>query len=464
MEDAKTKAREGGKKFAVAAVQGTLPPTNDTPKYGPETITAKVLGWVKDNAVITSGKLTAGESVALLLDRTNFYGEQGGQVGDTGTIRTASADFEVEDAQRLGETVLHIGTLHDGELKVGDQVEVMQTTGRRIEIMRNHTATHLLNLALREVLGSHVEQKGSLVDEEKTRFDFSHDKPISPEQVQQIERFVNRHIVRDEPVAAAVVPLAKAKEIPGVRAVFGEKYPDPVRVVMIGAESPDKANLDSSVEFCGGTHLPRTGLIGYFKIVAQEPVAKGVRRITAVTGRQAYEEVQTRSAVVDDLATKLQCRPDELPARVEAMQEQLKALQSQLKKAAGAALTGVVDELIAKAEEVGGAKVVVAKLPEGASNETVRTQIDRVKQKCGSAFVVFGWTEGEGSASIIAAVTPDLVKKGLKAGDVVKQVAPIIGGGGGGKPDIAQAGGKEPAKLPDALRHAEELGRELLAK
>jgi alanyl-tRNA synthetase len=467
-EAAMNRAREqptgSKKKVVVSAVQGTLPPTDDTPKYGPGGLTATVLGWVKDNAVITSGKLTAGESAALLLDRTCFYGEQGGQVGDTGTIRTATADFDVEDTQRLGETVLHVGTLHDGELKVGDTVEVMQTTGRRIDIMRNHTATHLLNLALREVLGSHVEQKGSLVDEEKTRFDFSHDKPVTPDQIQEIERRVNRHVVLDEPVAAVVMPLAKAKEVPGVRAVFGEKYPDPVRVVAIGAELPEKANLDSSVEFCGGTHLPRTGLIGYFKIVSQEPVAKGVRRITAVTGRPAYDEVQTRSAVVDDLAAKLQCRPDELPARVESLQEQLKALQSQLKKAAGAALTGVVDELIATAETVNGAKLIVAKLPEGASNETVRTQVDRVKTKCGSAFVVFGWTEGEGSASIIAAVTPDLVKRGVKAGDVVKQVAPLIGGGGGGKPDIAQAGGKEPAKLPDALRHAEKLGRELLAK
>jgi alanyl-tRNA synthetase len=465
MEEAKTKAREGGKKFAVAAVQGALPPTNDTPKYGAAPVTARVLGWVKDNAVITSGKLTAGESAALLLDRTCFYGEQGGQVGDTGTIRTsAGADFEVEDTQRLGETVLHVGTLHEGELAVGDTVEAIQTTTRRIDIMRNHTATHLLNLALREVLGSHVEQKGSLVDEQKARFDFSHDKPVSPEELREIERRVNRHIVTDEPVAAKVMPLPEAKEIPGVRAVFGEKYPDPVRVVMIGAESPEKVTLDSSVEFCGGTHLPRTGLIGYFKILSHEPVAKGVRRITAVTGKPAYEEVQSRSTVVDELAAKLQCRPDELPTRVDALQDQLKALQAQLKRAAGAALTGAVDELIAAADEVGGAKVIVAKLPEGASTETVRTQVDRVRQKLASAFVVFGWTEGEGHAAIIAALTPDLVKKGLKAGDVVKQVAPLIGGGGGGKPDMAQAGGKEPAKLPDALRQANKLGRELLVK
>ncbi len=464
MKRAQDLARGGGKKFVVTAVKGDLPTTDDLPKFGNAPVSAKVLGWVKDNAVVTAGKLAAGENVALLLDRTCFYGEQGGQVGDTGTVRSAGADFEVEETQRLGETVLHVGTLHEGELSVGDTVEAIQTTSRRIDIMRNHTATHLLNLALREVLGSHVEQKGSLVDETKTRFDFSHDKPVTAEQLQEIERRVNRQVVLDQPVAAVVLPLAQAQKLPGVRAVFGEKYPDPVRVVMVGAESPDKLTHDNSVEFCGGTHLPRTGLIGYFKISSQEGVAKGIRRITAVTGKPAYDDVQTRSAIVDDLAGVFQCRPDELQTRVGALQDQVKALQTQLKKAVGAALTGVVDELIASAPEVGGAKVVVAKLPDGASNETVRTQIDRVKQKCGSAFVVFGWSEGEGNASLIAAVTPDLVKKGLKAGDVVKQIAPVIGGGGGGKPDMAQAGGKEPAKLSEALQKADRLGRDLLAK
>ncbi|MCS6864526.1 MAG: alanine--tRNA ligase [Gemmataceae bacterium] len=464
MEEAKTKAREGGKKFTIAAVQGSLPPTDDAPKYQNAPVTAKVLGWVKDNTVVTSGVLHAGESAALLLDRTCFYAEQGGQVGDTGTIRAEMADFEVHDTQRLGETVLHIGTLHEGQLAVGASVEAVPATLRRLNIMRNHTATHLLNLALRQVLGQHVEQKGSLVDDEKTRFDFSHEKPITAEQLREIERCVNRHIIRDEGVVAMVMPLEKAKQIPGVRAVFGEKYPDPVRVVMIGAESPEKVTYDTSVEFCGGTHMPRTGLIGYFKIVAQEPVAKGIRRITAVTGQPAYDEVQNRSAVIDELTAQLQCRPEELPVRVVALQEQLKAAQTQLKKAAGAALTALIDDRIAHAETINGVKLIIAQLPEGASNETVRTQIDRIKNKCGSAFVVLGWSEGEGHAALVAALTADVVKKGCKAGEIVKQLAPLIGGGGGGKPDIAQAGGKEPGKLPEALKRAEELGRAALAR
>jgi alanyl-tRNA synthetase len=465
MTGAQEKAKQGGKKFAVAAVKGELPPTDDAPKYRPEPVAAKVLGWVKDGAVVTTGKLTAGEEAALLLDRTNFYAEQGGQVGDTGTARsTAGADFEVTDTQRLGDAVLHVGVLHDGEIAVGDAVELLQTTTRRIDVMRNHTATHLLNLVLKQVLGGHVEQKGSLVDEHKTRFDFSHDKPVTAEELREIERRVNRQVVLDQVVTAVTLPLAKAKELPGVRAMFGEKYPDPVRVVMIGAEAPEKANLDNSVEFCGGTHLPRTGLIGYFKLQSQEGVAKGVRRVTAVTGKPAYDDIQVRSAVVDELAAGFQCRPDELPARVEALREQVKKLQEQAKKGEAAALGGVVDGLIDAAAEVGGAKLVVGKLPDGTTADGARAQADRVRQKCGSAFVVFGWAEADGKVPLLAALTADLVKRGLKAGDVVKQVAAVVGGSGGGRPEMAQAAGKDAAKLPEALLKAERLGRELLGK
>ncbi|HXD85377.1 MAG TPA: alanine--tRNA ligase, partial [Urbifossiella sp.] len=239
MQEAQEKAKQGGKKFAVTAVKGELPPTDDAPKYQNAIVEAKVLGWVIDNEVVRTGSLKAGDEAALLLDRTNFYGEQGGQVGDTGTIRAASPpvatgglspiDFEVTDTQRLGNTILHAGILHDGEIKVGDRVSLQQTTIRRIDIMRNHTATHLLNLALRQVLGGHVEQKGSLVDDAKTRFDFSQDKPVTPEQLQEIERNVNRGVALDMFVTAKEMPLEEAKKLPGVRAVFGEKYPDPVR-------------------------------------------------------------------------------------------------------------------------------------------------------------------------------------------------------------------------------------------
>ena len=463
MEDARGAARGHAKKFVTAAIQGDLPATDDAAKYSYVQVEASVLGWVKDNAVVRTGTLAAGDSVALLVDRSNFYAEQGGQVGDHGIITTAAgASFAVEDTQRLGETVLHVGTLDHGTLAVGDRVLLNQSVGRRVDVMRNHTATHLMNLALRQVLGGDVDQRGSLVDENKTRFDFTHDKPLTAEQLREVEDRVNRGVIRDQVVQAAVMPLAEAKTLPGVRAVFGEKYPDPVRVVMIGTDNPDHVTADMSVEFCGGTHVPRTGTIGLFKLVSQEAVAKGVRRVTAVTGRAAYADTQARGAVLEELTGRFQCKPDELPARVDALQEQVKKLQDQLKKGAAADLGGVVDKLLEAAPMLGGATVVVGQLPDGTTTDAARTQVDRVRQKVGASFVVFGWTEEGGKVPFLAAMTADLVKKGVKAGDVVKQVAAVAGGSGGGKPDLAQAGGKDAAKLPEALAKARELAEQLL--
>ncbi len=464
LEAAKDRARKGGKTFAVTAIEGELPPTDDAPKYGTAQVEATVIGWVKDHAVVRAGTLAAGESVALLLDKTGFYAEQGGQVGDQGSITRLAehTSFEVEDTQRLGETVLHVGTLDGGELAVGDKVLLNQSVGRRVDVMRNHTATHLMNLALRQVLGGDVDQRGSLVDESKTRFDFTHDKPLTPEQLREVEDRVNRQVIRDVPVGAVTMPLAAAKALPGVRAVFGEKYPDPVRVVMVGSDDPAHLTGDNSVEFCGGTHVPRTGTIGLFKLVSQEGVAKGVRRVTAVTGRAAYADVQARGAVLDDLAGRFHCKPEDLPARVDALQEQVKKLQEQLKRGAAADLGGVVDKLLDAAPTLAGAKVVIGQLPEGTTADAARTQVDRIRQKVGASFVVFGWTEEGGKVPFLAAVSADLVKKGVKAGDVVKQVAAVAGGSGGGKPDLAQAGGKDASKLGEALAKARELAEQLL--
>ncbi len=456
----------GGKGLVISAVQGELPKTDDTPKYATAVISAKVVGWVKDNAVIVSGTLAPGDAVGLLLDCTNFYAEQGGQVGDTGTIdkvETPEIEFRVDNTLRLGETVLHAGVMLAGEIAVGDTVQLMQSTFRRIDVMRNHTATHLLNLELRQVLGSHVEQKGSLVDEDKTRFDFSHDKPLSPDEVRTIEEKVNRLINRDLPVTAITLPLDEAKNVTGARAMFGEKYPDPVRVVMIGAELPSEATHDDSIEFCGGTHMPRTGGIGYFKITGQEGVAKGIRRISAVTGRVAQQMIQQMTTVVDDLTAKFQCKPEDLPDRVEALQDQVKKLQQQIKKAQAADLTNLVDQILDTSPDINGTTLIVGELT-AAGFDAVRTQIDRLRQKAKSAFIVFGWVEDEGKVSLVVALTSDLTAKKMKAGDIVKQLAAIVGGSGGGKPDIAQAGGKDTAKLPEALQRANDLGRELLGK
>jgi alanyl-tRNA synthetase len=460
MEDAKELARKGGKKFTVTAVKGDLPRTDDSPKYANTLCDATVLGWVIGNEVIRTGKLSAGETAALLLDRTNFYAEQGGQVGDTGVIdnlNASSVEFQVEDTQRLGETVLHFGTMLGGTISVGDTVRCAQSTMRRIDIMRNHTATHLMNLGLRQILGQGVEQKGSLVDDSKTRFDFTHDKPLTNEDIRAIEAKVNKQIIRDEPVTAIEMPLEEAKKIAGVRAVFGEKYPDPVRVVLIGPESPEKASHDDSVEFCGGTHVPRTGTIGMFKIVSQEPVAKGIRRITAVTGRVAAETIAELSATVDELTAGFQCQVQELPTRVAALQDEVKRLKTQLAKNVAADLAGAVDKLLAEATVVNGTTIVIGQIP-NAPNDTVRGQIDRIRQKLGSSLVVFGSVE-EDKVPLIVALSQDLVKKGLKAGDLIKPIAEIVGGKGGGKPDMAQAGGKDAAKLPVALAKAMELAK-----
>jgi alanyl-tRNA synthetase len=475
---------QGRKKLVVSAVKGELPKTSDDAKY---TVTreppglsrrsgepseppgqvrrlaVRVLGWVKDNAVISAGSIGSGESIALLLDRTNFYGEQGGQVGDTGVIRSESgADFEVEDTQRLGDAVLHIGTLQQGRLNVGDAVELVLKTERRLDIQRHHTATHLLNLALKQSLGAHIEQKGSLVDDSKTRFDFSHDKPLSADHLRQIEEKVNNQVLADLGVTAIVMPLAEAKKIVGVRAVFGEKYPDPVRVVMIGPDKPELVTPEFSAEFCGGTHVERTGSIGPFKIISQESVAKGVRRVTAVAGRTALAELQSRSATLDALAAKLQCQAAELPSRLEALQDELKKLQSAAKKGAAADLAGIVDRLVGEAATVADAKLVVGTVP-AAGSDAIRAQVDRIRSKVGRSIVIFGWDD-KGNAGLLVGVTDDLAKTGLHAGKLVGEAAKIVEGKGGGNPTLAQAGGKNVAKLGDALAHVASLVTQTLTK
>src|SRR5262249_1415455 len=251
---------------------------------------------------------------------------------------------------------------------------------------KNHTATHLLNWALRKVLGDHIEQKGSLVDTEKTRFDFAHDKPLSPDEVAMVEQLVNEQIYADQTVTAHVMPLAEAKKIPGVRAVFGEKYPDPVRVLVIGADDPKKATQENSVEFCGGTHLTHTGQAGFFKIVSQEPVSKGVRRVTAVTGRGAVEAGERVGGAGGGPTGGVNCKPEDVPKRVEALQDEIKKLQAQLKKGVAGDLNSAADKLLASAAEVNGAKVIVGELPP-APVDQMRSQLDRVMQIAKSAVV-----------------------------------------------------------------------------
>ena len=449
------------KKFVVSAVSGELPKTDDSPKYNGLQAKATILGWVKDNVVVRRGKICKDEEVALVLDSTNFYAEQGGQVGDRGIIQTATGRYTVGDTQKLGESVLHMGKVSDGYLEAG-QSAALDVLGTRAETMSNHTATHLLNWALRKALGDHIHQRGSLVDPDKTRFDFTHDKPLSGAELSQVEGLVNEMIWENLSVRPVIMQLQEAKKIPGVRAVFGEKYPDPVRVLLIGADSPEDVTEQASVEFCGGTHLSHTGQAGLFKIISQEGVGKGVRRVTAITGRRALDLVQHQAALLDDVGGRLNCKPDEIAGRVAALQEELKKLQTQLKKGAAGDLAGAADKLLAAAVEVNGAKIIVGEMP-SAATEQMRQQVDRLRQKAGSGVIVIGWTE-DGKVGLLAAVTEELTKKGVDAGKLVGAAAQVVGGKGGGRKDMAQAGGKDASKLAEALAVARKLAEEQLVK
>ncbi len=276
----------------VAVDLGGFGKTDDSLKYQGFGTEATILGWITESQAIHGGRLPEDAQAALVLDRTTFYAEQGGQIGDVGTIQSATGRFDVSATERKGDHVLHWGVVSEGAIEAGQRAMV-QVDSRRSDTMRNHTTTHLLNWALRKVLGEHIEQKGSLVDCDKLRFDFGHPQALTAAEITQVERLVNEKICADLPVSANVMPLTEAKKIAGVRAVFGEKYPDPVRVITIGTDDPiHQATADHSVEFCGGTHLSRTGEVGFFKVTAEESVSKGVRRLTGVTGRGAVEYVQ----------------------------------------------------------------------------------------------------------------------------------------------------------------------------
>ncbi len=307
-------SKQGARQHTQVAVDlSAFVKTDDSPKYHGLATEGTVLGWVAEDKAVTSGRLTEDVQAALLLNRTTFYAEQGGQVGDIGIIQTPTGRFEVNSTERKGDWVLHWGVVAEGQVDANQQA-MLQVDVRRSDTMRNHTATHLLNFALRKVLGDHVDQKGSLVDDQKLRFDFSHGQAVTNEQLAVIERIVNERIYSDLPVSATTMALAEAKKLAGVRAVFGEKYPDPVRVIAIGTADPKReASIDHSIEFCGGTHLAHTGEAGFFKIVSEESVSKGVRRITAVTGRGAVEYVQNLENSVRTISQTLSVPVDEAP-------------------------------------------------------------------------------------------------------------------------------------------------------
>ncbi|MCY2929557.1 MAG: alanine--tRNA ligase [Planctomycetota bacterium] len=451
--DAHKETSGAGEKFKAAEALN-LPATDDGAKYAGEAIGAKVLGWVAGGAFVSRGQLAAGADAAVVLDRTSFYAEQGGQVGDSGQLIWPGGVFHVKDTQLAGAGIVHVGRIEAGTLAVGQAV-TCKVGPQRMDTRRHHTATHLLNWALREVLGEHVNQAGSVVSPDRLRFDFSHNKALTGEQAERVEQLVNERVLNDEPVTATVMPLAKAKEIPGVRAMFGEKYPDPVRVVAVGSKDAFAA---SSAEFCGGTHLERTSQVGFFKILSEESVAKGVRRITAVTGHAAAEHVRQLSAALKAACAAVNASSAELPERIAAMQKEIKELRK--KPAGGVAGVAGAGQLEQVAQTPHG-PVLVGQAPSDDPKD-MRGLCDQQRQK--GAAAVFVGAAGEDKVTLIAMVCDALAAEGkVKAGDWVKAASALVEGSGGGKPTMAQAGGKRPEKLPEALAAAGEWVKRALA-
>ncbi|NKE65881.1 alanine--tRNA ligase [Ramlibacter sp. RBP-2] len=384
-------------------------------------------------------QLEAGQLGVVVLDTTPFYAESGGQVGDHGAIETGRAKFEVADTQKVKADVFgHHGMLTAGVLKVGDAVTAKVDMAKRHATMRNHSVTHLMHKALREVLGGHVQQKGSLVDADKTRFDFTHNAPVSPEQVREIEARVNAEILMNQPTQARVMDIESAKAT-GAMMLFGEKYGDSVRVLDIG----------SSRELCGGTHVQRTGDIGLFKVVGEGGVAAGIRRIEAVTGANALAYLQQLESMVQNVTASLKTAVPELQGRVMQVLEQIRALEKENAQLKGKLASSQGDDLVAQAVDVNGIKVLAARL-EGADARTLRETMDKLKDKLKSAAIVLAAVDG-GKVQLAAGVTADRMGK-VKAGELVNFVAQQVGGKGGGKPDLAMAGGTDASKLAGALQ------------
>nr|WKF56709.1 Alanine--tRNA ligase [Paraburkholderia busanensis] len=397
---------------------------------------AKVIALYVDGASVQA--VEAGQQAVVVLDHTPFYAESGGQVGDQGVLANASVRFAVADTLKVqADVVGHHGTLEQGTLKVGDVVKAEIDAVRRARTARNHSATHLMHKALREVLGSHVQQKGSLVDADKTRFDFAHNAPMTDEQIRRVEEIVNAEVLANAPGVVQVMPFDEAVK-GGAMALFGEKYGDEVRVLDLGF----------SRELCGGTHVNRTGDIGLFKIVMEGGVAAGIRRVEAITGDNAVRFVQDLDARINAAAAVLKAQPAELTQRIAQVQDQVKSLEKELSALKSKMASSQGDELAGQAIEVAGVHVLAATL-EGADVKTLRETVDKLKDKLKSAAIVLAAVEG-GKVSLIAGVTADASKK-VKAGELVNFVAQQVGGKGGGRPDMAQAGGTEPANLPAAL-------------
>ena len=436
----KEQARAAGK-FKMAANLEYEGPATTFHGYDNLEFKGNVLALYKDGAAVN--QLHEGEMGVVVLDNTPFYAESGGQVGDRGALQSVHGIFAVEDTQKIQATVFgHHGVVKTGTLTVGNNVTAKVDVLARQRTMRNHSATHLLHKALREVLGDHVQQKGSQVDPDKTRFDFVHNQPMTDDEVRKVENIVNAEVLANAATETRVLPIAEAQKL-GAMMLFGEKYGDDVRVLDIG----------SSRELCGGTHVSRTGDIGLFKITAEAGVAAGVRRVEAVTGDNALALVQQQQAMLDVAAAAFKAPVGEVPGKIAQVLENVRALEKELARLKSKLAASQGDDLLAQAVEIKGAKVLAATL-EGADVTALRETMDKLKDKLKSAAIVLS-SVADGKVTLIAGVTADLTGK-VKAGELVNLVAQQVGGKGGGRPDMAQAGGTQPENLPAALASVQD--------
>jgi alanyl-tRNA synthetase len=435
MDRQKAQARAAGKFKMDKALEYTGT-SNEFVGYEHLTDESTVTGLFVDGAPVE--RVAAGQAAVVVLDSTPFYSESGGQVGDQGAIFTGAAMFVVADTQKIKSDVFgHHGSLKFGALQLGDKVTAHVDAGLRAATMRNHSATHLMHKALRAVLGTHVQQKGSLVNAERTRFDFTHNAPVTDAQVHAIESLVNAEILANAATQSRLMDIESAKKT-GAMMLFGEKYGEVVRVLDIG----------STTELCGGTHVQRTGDIGLFKVVSEGGVAAGVRRIEAVTGEGALAYLQTLEATVTQVAGTVKAPVAEVHERIKGMLEHVKQLEKEIAALKGKLASSQGDELLQQAVEVKGARLLAVRL-DGADAKTLRDSMDKLKDKLKSAVILLATVDGT-KVQLAAGVTADLVGK-VKAGELVNFVASQVGGKGGGKADMAMAGGTDPAGLPAAL-------------
>ena len=405
---------------------------------------AKVIALVVNNEV--ADVASAGDEVSVFLDRTPFYAESGGQIGDNGTIKTEMGLVNVTDCIKvIGGKIAHIGTVAEGSISVGDTACAEIDRVRRLSTSRNHSATHLLQKALRTVLGTHVEQAGSYVTPDRLRFDFTHFAAMTPEEIQQVEDIVNEKILESLPITISQESIEDARKM-GAMALFGEKYGNVVRVVNMGGYS---------IELCGGAHLENTAQVGSFKIVSESGIASGVRRIEALTGAAALKHYQQQEEALKAVCKAVKATPDNMLKRIETLIAEQKQTAKELESLKAKMAGGAADDILSKAVNVKGMKVVCAEIKDADAN-ALRTMGDQLKNKLGSGIIVLASSK-DGKVSLLSMATDDAVKAGAHSGNIIKAAAAVCGGGGGGRPNMAQAGGKDASKIAEALEKAKEI-------